>query len=407
MIYRGWIVLAALSIMMCIGVALPIFGGSVVNTYMVDALGWSRQSLGLLVSISMITTALLSPVAAMAVSKLGVRTCLCSGCLCMVAGSVALATVVARPWQGILAFSIVIGITGAFSGTLVCQTGVAAWFVRRRTFALSVLFTAAGVGGFLIVGLINGAIALTGDWRAGWWVFAGAGLLGTVIGLVFVRGTPQAGHDELLPPDTADAASTAEHTLGQAIRSPLLWALLLTMFTMNAGTSFLFAHTQVYLRGLGFTPTLAAAAMSLMSVGMVIGNIGFGALAPVVGLRRTYVAALIVFGASLLLLANVQGTLALLAFALAAGTGFGGGQVGSMSMLGHYWGTRVFPALIAIGMLIQNIGAGLSPVLAGAYFDAHQSYLAAIYFIMAINIGAAPLLLAGFQLQKKLSEVPA
>jgi hypothetical protein len=68
------------------------------------------------------------------------------------------------------------------------------------------------------------------------------------------------------------------------------------------------------------------------------------------------------------------------------GAGFGAGQVGVMGMLGHYWSTRLFPMLTAIMLLVQTVGGCLVAVLAGAYFDAHQTYLPVIFVIGSVNV---------------------
>ena len=75
-------------------------------------------------------------------------------------------------------------------------------------------------------------------------------------------------------------------------------------------------------------------------------------------------------------------------FAIVSGIGFGAGQVGAMALLGHYWSTRLFPALTATGLLVQTAGGGLVPMFAGAYCDAHHSYLPVIYILAAATVAA-------------------
>lgn len=393
---RSWLVLAALSVEICIAMSLPIYGGSVANTYMAVALGWTRQALGLIIAVNMVANAAFAPVAAAVIGRLGVRSSMLAGNLIMIAGGLALATVVHEPWQAILAFSVTVGAAGALSGVIPCQTGVAAWFVGRRTMALSLLYAAQGVGGFLAVYAINSVNAATGQWRHGWWLFVGAGLVGLIIAVLFVRNAPvTANEPEPMPASVAEEAAALSDrgdTLADALRSPLLWAICLAMLALMAGSGFIMAHSQVYLRGLGFTPTVAASSISTLSIAMVGGNIGFGALAARLGLTRTYMLALLIFTAGLVLLANVQSSTSLIAFAIVAGVGFGAGQVGAMALLGHYWDARLFPALTATGLMVQTVGGGFVPVLAGAYFDAHQSYVPVIYVLAGANVAAALIL---------------
>ncbi|MDR3512723.1 MAG: MFS transporter [Caulobacteraceae bacterium] len=396
---RSSVVLAAISVEICVAMALPIYGGSVANTYMAVALGWTRQTLGLMVAVNMVGNAAFAPVAAATVGRFGVRSSMLVGNLIMIAAGTALATVVTQPWHAVVAFSVMMGAAGALSGVIPCQTGVAAWFVRRRTMALSILYAAQGVGGFLAVHAINAVNAATGQWRDGWWLFAAAGVVGLVTAALLVRDTPpiSEAEPEMMPARVAEesaSASAGEGNLAEALRSPLLWAVCLTMLTLMAGSGFILAHSQVYFRGLGFTPTMAASTVSTMSIATVGGNIGFGMLAARLGLKRTYILALLAFAAGLALLANVHNEAGLAIYAIVAGIGFGAGQVGAMAILGHYWAARLFPALTATGLLVQTMGGGLVPIIAGAYFDAHQSYLPVIYALAALNVVAALILVA-------------
>lgn len=395
---QAWTVLAAISVMICISMALPIYGGSVANTYMAVALGWKREALGLLVAVNMAANALFAPVAAIAVGRFGVRRSMMVGSLLVGLAGLALATVVTQPWHALIAFSLMIGGGGALAGIIPCQTGVAAWFDTRRTMALSIMYAAQGLGGFLAVFMISNAIAASGSWRSGWSVFAVAGALGVVVAALFVKDAPLGANAPAGPPmppgaETAPASEIQGGTFKDAVRSPLLWGVYLSMLTLMAGSGFIIAHSQVHLRGLGFSPSGAASAISLMSVAMVVGNIGFGLLAARVGLKIAYVTALALFCTGLILLTQVHNVPTLWAFALVTGAGFGAGQVGAMAMLGHYWSIKVFPALTALGLVVQTVGGGMVPVLAGAYFDAHGTYLPVIWTLAVLNVASGILML--------------
>jgi MFS family permease len=142
---RNWGIVIVYAIIMCISMSLPIFGGSVVNTAMARAFGWDATSLGLLVVCNMATGALLLPIAAKATEKFGVRASMSIGFVAMGLGALALATIVSKPWQAVIAYSVAMGTTSAFSGIVPCQIGVAMWFPTRRTLAFSVLYAAAGM----------------------------------------------------------------------------------------------------------------------------------------------------------------------------------------------------------------------------------------------------------------------
>jgi MFS family permease len=379
--------------MMCISMSLPIYGASVVNTYMATALDWNRQTLGLLTSVNMVTVALFSPVTANVIGRIGIRNSLVIGCLTMVAGGAWLATLATQPWEAIAAFSVLMGLTSAFSGVIPCQAGVAAWFVRRRTLAISVLFAVVGAASFAVISFIGSVVESAGGWRSGWWVFVGAGIVGLLISLLFVRNAPtgdDAKSSELQWDEkhAEMAQTTRELPLSKVVRSPLLWSVAFAMLAIANGEAFMIAHSQVYLRGIGISAAAAAFAMPVLSATMVLGNLGFNLLAASTDLRRAQIISMSVFVVGFIALANLHTANLMVVYVAVGlvGAGFGAGQVGVMGMLGHYWSTRLFPMLTAIMLLVQTVGGCLVAVLAGAYFDAHQTYLPVIFVIGSVNV---------------------
>lgn len=399
---RNWGIVIVYAIIMCISMSLPIFGGSIVNTAMARFYGWDATSLGLLVVCNMAAGAVLLPLAAKITQKFGVKTSMTIGFVAMGLGALSLATIVTKPWQAVIGYSLAMGITSAFSGIVPCQTGVAMWFPKRRTLAFSVLYAATGIATFGLTALITGSIARTGAWQSGWYVFGTAAVLGIVLAIPFVRSPNDAAASKgpLGPVDMGHPHSGITvypgKTFGQAVRSPLFIVIVLAMIINTAGSIFLAAHAQVFLLGRAYSAPEAASSMSVMQIGIVLGNLGFGFLAPRIQLHRAMGVALVTFAIAYLILANASGTALLLAFAILAGIGFGAGQVGSMALIGHYWHPKIFPMLTATGLMLQTVGSAMVPILAGSYYDKFGTYLPPIYTMMAINLlVAAAIFVAG------------
>jgi len=375
--------------MMWVGLALPIYGGSVLGTYMTSELHWERSALGLLIAANMTADGLAAPWVAMLVTRIGVRRCLFIGCILMGSASVALAIWVTAPWQAALAFGVM-GLAAAFISVIPCQTAAAAWFGHRRPFVLSVLFAAVGLGGFIFVWVMTGAIQGSSiGYRMGCWVFFGFAMMGLLVALFFVRDKPDAARLEAW--ENADRERLAKHhaklsfpqpagpsgidlRVRDALRSPALWAIYFCMFSTTCGSAFVIAHAQAHLRDLGHSPVAAAATIGIISAALVAGNLGIGSLAQRVTPRSAYFGALVLFGLGLLTLAYATGPLGLYGYAVIYGVGFGAVQVGPMVLLSSYWNLKVFPMLTAIGLLMQTAGAALSPVSAGIYFDRTGHY---------------------------------
>lgn len=403
--YYGWKVLGALCFLMCVNMAFPIYGASVLNTATAVDLRWDRQSLGLLIGINMLTNGLTSPFVAVVVNRIGARISLAFGCFLMVCSTVAMATVVSNSWQGVIAFGLVGGIAGAFGSVVACQATVAAWFSRRRARALSILYSATGIGGFFAPALFGGVIAASGGrWQIGWWTFALFALGALATTLLFVKNTPADAHQSAgdeAPEEASIGAAQKVDRSGQtaiewstksALRSPMCWLIFASMASLMAGGSFYIAHGQVLLRDLGYSAAAASASLAVMAGASLLGNAIIGAYGDRFGPRRLLAGALLVYALGLLLLANASGTYGLYVYAPVMGIGFGAAQVGGMAMLSHLFGTKPFASLTGTGLLIQTIAGSIVPILAGAYFDVHRSYTLAIYLLLALNLGIGVLM---------------
>lgn len=399
---RKWGILLVYGVLMCTAMSLPIFGGGVVNAAMAGNLKWSSTDLGLLIVVNMVTAAVLMPLAAKATETIGIRTAMTFGFTVMAIASFWLMNFITTATTAIIPFGVMMAITSAFSGVVPCQTSVAGWFPSHRTLALSVLYATVGLLAFGFIALISRGIESTGNWRFGWQVFLGASILCAVLSILFVRNPPRSGEtDKPMFPgelDHADGSAVVypRKTLKQAMAMPLFWIVVLVMVVSTAGSISLAAHAQVYLQAKGFSVSEAAFSMSLMQIGMVAGNLGFGFLAPRITLRRAVALGLCIFAIGFAILANVDGRASILAFAIAAGIGFGAGQVGTMAVISHYWDYKVFPMLTAIALLMQTAGGSIGPIAAGVYYDAHGTYLPPIYVMGLLNfLVAAAFYLAG------------
>lgn len=397
--YYGWRVLFALCFVICVNMAFPIYGASVMNTAMIVDMHWDRKSLGLVVGADMLTNGLAAPLAAVVVNRFGARLPLALGSFLMLCSTAAMATMVSNTWQAVIAFGLGCGLATAFGAVVPCQAAVAAWFSRRRARALSILYSATGVGGFLAPTLFSGVISASGGrWQLGWWTFAAFALAALLTTLMFVRNSPaeaqQAAGDELRAQTSAEAAQTGESSgapaadwsAKAALLSPMCWLVLACMASVMAGVSFYIAHGQALLRDLGYSAGAASTSVAVMAGASLVGNAIIGVFGDRVGSRQLLAGAMMLFALGLLLLPYTSGAYGLYVYAPVMGIGFGAAQVGSMALMSRFFGTKPFASLSGVGVLVQTGAASIVPVLAGAYFDAHHSYMMPIFVLIGLNV---------------------
>ena len=404
--FYGWKLLAALWCIVFVNLAFPTYGTTVVNAYMATDLHMDRKTLGSVFSLYMIMTGLPAPLIAMFINKVGPRIILIAGSLLLLTGSVTMALLVRTGWQAVLVFGVIIGVGVLMGGTLASQTCTAFWFVRRRALALSIMYSAASIGGFVAAPLLNRIIAASGNnWRMAWWLIAGLICFSTLIAALFIRNKP--GDLGQLPDggpgqQESDAAkatrktgvyiTTHDWTFMEALRSPVLWLLMLCGIGMSGGFTMFMGQGVVHLQDLGNSPTLAAMSISIMVFGNFGGKLIVAALGDRIDPRLLWAGAMFIFSLGLALVVHAHSLLVIYAFAICLGIGFGSSIVLIMALLGNYFGTTAFASISGLAMAIQTSISAVVPLIGGYMYDTQGSYDSTFY-TLAVTCFAGALLL--------------
>jgi len=404
-IFYGWTMLATLWCVMFLNLGFPAYGPAVINPAMARALGLNRETLGNMFSVYMIMSGLPGPLVALSINRLGVRKTLVLGSMLTIAGALLMATVVTGGLGGMLCYGLLVGTGVAAGGAMASQAGLARWFVRRRSLALAVLYSAGAIGGFVAAPLLNRLIEAAGTWRAGWWLLAALSAGAACIVLVFVRERPEdLGQvaDGFAPPaaggqpalDTRPAfVSRSEWTFRQAARHPSYWLLLGSLVGGSGGYTLFLAHGVVHMQDLGHSAGVGAWAVGIMTISGLIGKAILAAFGDRIDPRYIYALFVGVFGIGLVVVVNAHALWQVVLFATCIGIGFGGGLVCLMAVLSNYYGTRAFASLAGVAIAINTTLSAIAPKVAGRLFDQGVGYAVNFYFLAAwCFIGAAVLL---------------
>src|SRR4029077_20073291 len=204
--FYGWKLVAALWLLDFLNMGFPLYGGVVINTYMLKEIPMSRSAFGLGFTLLNLFVGIPSILVAAAIVRWGIRKTFGIGSALILVGALWLSLIASRPWHYLLGFGVLIG-TGISFGTIVpAATTVTHWFSRYRGRAMAVTLSASGFAGFFVSPLINRILTANGgNWRQAWAVVAGISVLSAIIAFVFVRerpedlgqsvdGGPEAGH---------------------------------------------------------------------------------------------------------------------------------------------------------------------------------------------------------------------
>jgi MFS family permease len=404
--FYGWWLLAAFWLVLFVNLAFPAYGSGVINTYMADDLHLSRQMVGLPYTVYLLMSGLPGPIAAMFVNRRGIRFTIVLGGLMVMAGSLIMALFVSSGPAAVLVFGFLVGGGVAIGCVVPTQTGVARWFVRRRSLALSLLLSGGGVGGFVASRALDAVIRhFNGNWRAGWWVVAGLSAIATVIGAVCARERPDDMGQQPDGPGSGVAPSgskpsrlrvhvtTEQWTFGEALRSPALWLMFACALGVSAAFAMLIPHAGEHLRDLGHPIQAGAIAISTMTLSSLLAKAVVATVGDVIDPRYVWAAFTAVCAAGMLLVIDARSTAQLYLFAACIGSGFGAMIVCLMAVLSNYYGLKAYASIVGLAIAIQTTVSSMAPYLAGLLYDRMHTYTPAFYCVAAICVAGAVTLL--------------
>jgi len=407
--FYGWTLLFIFWAIIILNFTFPTFGTSVVNTYMARAMHLNRERLGLAFSVFSLMAGLPAPLVALCINRLGIRATLVMGTLLTSCGSFLMAAYVKTTFQAILILGLVVGAGGAMAGTLAPQVGVARWFHKKRGRAMALALSASGLGGCIAVPTLQAVIArFGGNWRAAWWCMAAMSLVAALVAAAFVKESPQQigqlpdGDDapdanslaeRSQPRSTGVFKTTEEWTLGEALRSPVLWMLVSTYAGFFMGFFVYVAHGIAHLEGLGHPPAEAARSIALIFGSSLIGQIVVATLGDRIEPRFLSAVAVCFYGAGTLLAIHATDVRTMYLYAILMGSGFGTAFTCLMTIQSNYFGAKVYPALLGITNPVGTIVGAIGPEMAGRYYDRYGTYAGVFEMIGGLCFASAILYL--------------
>lgn len=243
-IHYAW-VMAALTFLILLSSAGVRSAPGVLMVPLEVEFGWSRATISVAVSVSLLLYGFIGPFAAAFMEAIGVRrTVLMS--LTIVATGVSLTTLIGAPWQLILLWGFVVGGGTGMTALVLAATVVNRWFITHRGVVLGALTASTATGQLIFLPLIALIVERFG-WRSG--VLLIAGFMASIVplvacllrehpsdlGLIPYGGKEQA--DEILSPNKVNPAMEAIHALQDGLRSRDFWLLAGSFFVCGASTN--------------------------------------------------------------------------------------------------------------------------------------------------------------------------
>lgn len=354
--------------------------------------GWDRGAVASIYSLSMLANGLAAPVVGRLFDRSGPRAVYAAGLLLM-GSALSLAAFADRLWHFQLSLGLGVGIGAACLGNVPHAVMLSRWFRTRLTQAMTLLYSAFGIG---ILTLVPLAQLLQQDfgWQGAYHWLGGAVLVVTVPILLLPWQHYQAGREDLAP--RRHAGGVEVWTVTRALRHRAFWGLFAVFGSTAVGMFTVVVQVVAYLVDAGFPPIQAATAWGFSGVLLPIGMIVVGWLDSVIGRRRAVLLsyAVTLTGITLLwLLARWPSVWLLGGFIVCFG-----GTLGSRGPLISSLAMRLFrgdDVATIFGMMTvgSGLGAGLGSWMSGLLHDWTGRYDAGLAFaFLAILGGVLPFL---------------
>jgi MFS family permease len=282
-LHYAWVVLAATFVVLLAAAGVRSTP-SILIIPLEQEFHWSRATISLAVSISILLYGLMGPFAGALMQRLGVRrTSLVA--MSMLAIGVALATRVARPWQLVLLWGVFVGTGTGMAAIVLGATIVNRWFVTRRGLALGILTASTATGQLVFLPLLASIVERHG-WRPAVLLVAGAAALTVPVIALFMRERPDdlgirpfggTTSDVAVGESKQNPAIIALVALRDGARSRDFWLLFATFFICGASTNGLVGtHLIPAAHDHGIPEVRAAGLLALMGVFDLVGTTGSG-----------------------------------------------------------------------------------------------------------------------------------
>lgn len=397
-IHYGWIVLAAVAVVMFAGSGVRSSFGVFIRP-MEEEFGWSRTELSLVASLSLFLYGAVGPFVGRFADRWGPRKVLAAAAVLLGLGTLGSSLVSSLP-QLYFTAGIVTSIGAGGAALSVAASAVARWFDERRGLALGAAGAGVAAGQLLIVPLVM-TISVAYGWRESLLIL-GVGMFVLILplALLLVRNSPQdmglAPYGASEPHSTRPAGDpAAERTsIRQAVKTFPFWLLAGSFWVCGYTTSGLvLTHFIPHATEHGFYPGQAAQALGIMGALNIIGTFASGWVCDRFGAKGPLAGYYLLRGVSLLFLPFVGTLPGLFAFSAIYGLNYISTVPATTSLTARIYGRYSVGELSGWIFLSHQVGAAVGSFFGGYAYDHFHNYTLAFHSAATLAFLAVGLVL--------------
>jgi MFS family permease len=397
--FYGWVIVAVVFVSMAVGVnARTAF--SLLFPPVLAEFGWDRAATAGAFSFGFLVSAVMSPLLGRVMDRAGPRVVMELGVALMAAGLL-LAPLTREPWHLYATLGVLVGGGSVCLGYSGQSLFLPNWFVRRRGLATGLAFAGVGIGSILLLPAVQ-AVIETAGWRTACWSMGLVVicLLGPIN--LLLRKRPQdigllpdgdAAQDPTAAPKPSNVVDPAwaavEWTLGRALLTWPFWWIAIGYFCGLYAWYAVQVHQTKYLIEIGFSSTVAAWALGLVSLAGIPGQIALGHISDRIGREWVWTAGALGFFTCYLALLALQAYPSVpLLYAMVLAQGLLGYGITSVfaAIVAEIFEGKHYGTIFGTIMLAAITGGALGPWATGALYDAYGDYTIAFAIGAAVSV---------------------
>ena len=364
--YGWWIVVGLFAI--DIVASLGRYNLAAFLPFIMDELGWSRETISLAQSISIWLYAFFVLLAGVLVDRIGSRKTFLIGGVITILGWVLFSTA-QSPWQMHLYYGVVLSLAVGMTHYVPVMATARKWFRRRAGVVAGITGSAWAAGNSIFLPVMTG-MADSQGWRYTSWVLGicfGAVII--LCALFIIRDTPESvglRPDGEASPPAADPAASVEVSwdVKRALKTSQFLLLFITYAVYNIGLNGVVAHVVTWGTELGSPEATAGIFFTAFAAPWMLGSIAGGWLGDKYGKTRVMRVGLILATAAMLyggLGVHSQPGLMVCAIGVGLGTGL---QVPLyVPLLGDLFGRAHIGSLFGIITFGYGLIGGWGPLI--------------------------------------------
>jgi MFS family permease len=394
--FYGWIMAVVCGFLYLCSSGSVLSSAQLINPAMLQdpAMNMTGTVMGTGFTIFVIFQGLAGPLAGWLNSRLGARLTVVIGGSLITLSSLALALFVKGTISYFIFFGGFLSVATILVGQITVQSTVGIWFNKHRGKAMTIAMAIGRMGAF-IAPVVVGAVLALGDYRNGWFLMAGLGVLAILVSLIFVKNKPsdlgqypdgivpgQEAQTEAQKPEQSVPAkpsrvykNTETVSYREAIKSPYFWLIAFG----GAGGFFAYGFTSsagvLHFTTQGFDPAVIVGGAALLGLALMAGVFLIGMLSDYIEPIRLISAALVIIIIALLVAAFVNATWVIYFYYLCIGVCFGSISTNLPTSVANFFGASSFPKNLGTTMLFGGLITSWAGAMAGAVYDANGNLI--------------------------------